>query len=77
MPKVIINDTIVFLSYTAISLSVTSNRNIFRVLFDKIASVIRIFLTEKYINFFGIGNGQPREPALCRLYRHSAGLVGW
>jgi len=36
------------------------------VLFDKIASV---YLKNIYL-YFGIGNGQPRKPALCQLYRH-------
>ena len=26
--------------------------------------------------YFSIGNGQPTEPALCRLYRHCAGCIG-
>ena len=28
-------------------------------------------LFEKYILYFSIGNGQPRESALCQLYRHT------
>ena len=36
--------------------------------FDKIASVY--FIGKIYL-YFSIGNGQPREPALCRLYRHT------
>jgi len=39
VPKIIINDTIKFLSETATSILVISNYNIFLVLFDKIASV--------------------------------------
>jgi len=56
--KIIINKT------TELCLNcilVISNRNSFRVLFDKI--------TERYnYLYFSIGNGQPREPALCHLY---------
>ena len=58
MWKIIINKT------TELCLNcilVISNRNSFRVLFDKI--------TERYnYLYFSIGNGQPREPALCHLY---------
>jgi len=36
-----------------------SNRNSFRVLFE------RLHL------YSSTGNGQPREPALCQLYRHT------
>ena len=39
LPKMIINDTISLLFKSAISIFVISNRNRFRVLFDKIASV--------------------------------------
>jgi len=28
------------------------------------------YLKEKYL-YFSIGNGQPREPTLCQLYRHT------
>jgi len=42
VPKIIINDTINLLIKTAISISVISNGNSFRVLFDKIASVYYI-----------------------------------
>jgi len=45
-----------------------SNRNSFRVLFDKIASVYFIWKINLYSN---IGNGQQSEPALCQLYRHT------
>ena len=65
MPKIIINDTIFF---TAIRTVLISNRNSFRVVFDKIASVY--FIWKIYL-YFSIGNGQPREPALCQLYRHT------
>jgi len=47
---------------------VISNYNSFRVLFDKIASVLFYW---KIHSYFSIGNGHPREPALCRLYRHT------
>jgi len=53
---------------TAISILLISNDNSFRVLFDKIASVY--FIWKIYL-YFSIGNGQPREPALCQLYRHT------
>ena len=45
-----------------------SNRNSFRVVFDKIASVYFIWKIYLYSN---IGNGQHSEPALCQLYRHT------
>jgi len=38
------------------------------VLFDKIVSFY--FILKTYL-YFSIGNGQPREPALCQLYRHT------
>jgi len=44
-----------------------SNHNSYRVLLDKIASVY--FIWEAYL-YFSVGNGQPRGPALCQLYRH-------
>jgi len=66
-PKIIINGTI-SLFLTAICSSLISNRNSFRVLFDKIASV---HFTWKIYLCFSIGNGQLREPALCQLYRHT------
>jgi len=47
-----------------------SNHNSFRALFDKIASVGYFYLKKIYL-YFSIENGQPREPALCQLYRHS------
>jgi len=37
-------------------------------MFDKIASVYSI---RKIYLHFRIGNGQPRKPALCQLYRHA------
>jgi len=47
-----------------------SNHNSFRVLFDrpKLASVHFIW---KICLYYSIRNGQPREPALCQLYRHT------
>jgi len=45
-----------------------SNHNSFPVLFDKIASVYYIW---KIYLYFSIGNGQPTEPALCQLFRHT------
>ena len=47
---------------------VISNHNSFRVMFDKIASVYFIW---KIYQYFSIGNGQLREPALCQLYRRT------
>jgi len=68
VPKVIINNTINLFFSTAISVLVISNRNSFRELFDKIASVY--FIWEIHLHF-SIGNGQTREPALCHLYRRT------
>jgi len=45
-----------------------ANRNIFRVLFDKI---VFVHLKNILILIFSIINGQPREPALCQLYRRT------
>jgi len=57
------------LFFNAISILVISNHNnSFRVLFDKILPYI---LFAKYILYFSIGNGQPKEPALCQLYQHT------
>ena len=47
---------------------VISNHNSFRVLFDKLLPYI---LCEHIYLYFSSGNGQPREPALCQLYRHT------
>jgi len=68
MPKNIINDTLNFFFKTSISVCVISNQNTFRVLFDKIASAH--FIWKIYL-YFSTGNGQPRERALCQLYRHT------
>jgi len=29
------------------------------------------FISKKIYLYFSIGNGQPRDPALCQLYRHT------
>jgi len=52
----------------AISILLISNHNSCRVLFEEIASVY--FIRKVYL-YISIGNGQPREPALCQLYRHT------
>ena len=52
---------------TAIGILVISNHNNFRVLFDKTAFVYFIWIYW----YFSTGNGQPREPALCELYRQT------
>ena len=57
-----------FIFLNTISVSVISNHNSFGVLFDKIAYVY--FIWKMYL-YFSIGNGQPGEPALCQLYRHT------
>ena len=67
VPKIITNNTI-NLFLTAVSILLISNHNTFRVVFDKVASVI---LFEKIYLYFSIGNGQPRKPALCQLYQHT------
>ena len=43
-----------------------SNHNSFRATFDKIASV---HFSWKIYLYFSIGNGRPRKPTLCQLYR--------
>ena len=66
--NIVINDTVNLFSKTAISILVISRHNSFRVPFDKIVSK---HFTSKIYLYFSIGNGQPREPALCQLYRHT------
>ena len=66
--KIIINNTINLLFKATISILPISNHNCFRVLFDKIAFV---YFIGKICLDFSIGNGQPREPALCQLYQHT------
>jgi len=68
VPKIIINNTTKLSFLTAISILAISNRDSFRVLFDEIDSVY--FVWKIYL-YFSIGIGQPREPALCQLYRHT------
>jgi len=34
-------------------------------------STRKLLWFEKYISIFGVENGQPREPTLCQLYRHT------
>jgi len=55
-------------TFFSISILVISNDNSFRVLFDKIAS---IYFFRKIYEYFSVGNGQSREPALCQLYRRT------
>ena len=52
-----------------VSILLISNHNSFWVMFDKIASVYFIW---KIYSYFSTGNGQPREPALCQLYRRTS-----
>jgi len=66
VPNIIINATISLLFKAAVSILVISKHKSFSVLFDKIAS---IYLKTIFL-YFSIGNGQPRKPALCQLYRH-------
>ena len=66
--NIIINNTINLVFKTAISILVISNHNSFRVLFGKMASVY--FIWKIYL-YFSVGKCQPREPALCQLYRHT------
>ena len=68
VPKNIVNNAIKLFLKAAIGSSAISNRNSFRVLFEKIAYVY--FVWKIYL-YFSIGNGQPGEPALCQLYRHT------
>ena len=70
VPKVIINytDNLFFFKLQS-AFSVISNHISFRMLFDKIASDI---LGEKIYLYFNIGDGQPRELALCQLYQHTS-----
>jgi len=72
VPKIIINNTINLFLSTAINILLISNRDSFRALFEKIASVHFIW--------------KIWEPALCQLYRayfrsvwvvSRAGWVGW
>jgi len=67
MPKIIINDTIIFFSSTAISISVISNHNSFRVLFDK--KTIPYILFEKCIYILAV------ETASA-VNRHCASCIG-
>jgi len=66
LPEIIINNRVNLFRKTAIRILVISSHNSFRVLFDKIASVYFIWKI-----YFSVGNGQPSEPALCQLYRHT------
>jgi len=68
VPKIIINNIISLCFKTTINISLISNHNSFRALLDKIASV---YFVRKIYLYFRIRNGQPREPALCQLYRHT------
>ena len=68
VPNIILNNTINLFFSTAISILLISNRKSLRVLFDKIVSVH--FIRKIYL-YSSTGNGQPREPALCHLYRHT------
>ena len=63
-----------FIILTAISILLISNRKNFRVLFEKNAYV---YFNWKINLYFSIGNGLPRKPALCQLYRHSCVPYSW
>ena len=65
--KIIVNDTINLFLKSAISILVISNDSSFWVLFDKIS----VYFIWKIYLYFSIGNGQPMEPALCQLNRHT------
>ena len=52
MPKIIINDTIIFILNWAINILIISNHDSFRVLFHKVASVFLSF--EKYVNILAL-----------------------
>ena len=62
-------DTINLFFLTAISIFLILNHNTSRLLIDKIDSAY--FIWKKISFYFSDGNGQPREPALCQLYRHT------
>jgi len=59
----------IYLFLTAISKFVILNHNSFRVLCCLI-KLLPYISFEKYF-YFSIGNGQPRESALCHMYRHT------
>jgi len=61
VPKIAVVNDVINLFSNAISIFVISNRNSFRVLIDKIASVY--FIWKIYLHF-STGCGQPKEPAL-------------
>jgi len=65
VPKIITDDTVNL--FFKLQSSIISNHNGSRVLFDK--NCFRIFnLKNRLYLYFGIGDGQPREPALCQLH---------
>ena len=66
VPKIIINNTINLFLKTTISILLMSNRNSFSLI-----KLLPYILFEKIYLYFSIENGQPREPAPCRLYRHT------
>ena len=66
MPTIIVNDTISLFFKTAISILVISNRNSFRVLFDK---VLPYLLFEKYIFILALEVASPGN-------QHCANCIG-
>jgi len=68
VPNIILNNTINLFFFNRNQHFAISNRKSLRVLFDKIASVH--FIRKIYL-YSSTGNGQPREPALCQLYRRT------
>ena len=67
MPKIITNDTIKFFSQTAISIWQFQTTTVSECCFTKLLPYSSF---ENIYSYFSVGNGQPREPALCQLYRH-------
>ena len=66
VPKIIINDTIKL--FFNCNQHFVNFKPVSECCVKKIASV---YFVRKIYLYFSIGNGQPRETALCQLYRHT------
>jgi len=63
VPKIMINDTI-YIFFLNCNQTITVSEY-------RLIKLLPFILFEKIYQYFSNGNGQPRQPALCQLYRHA------
>ena len=68
VPKIIMNNTINLFIKITVTILVTQTITVSECCVIKLLTCV---LFEKIYLYFCIGNGHPKEPALCQLYRHT------